>query len=151
MGITALCFTKYVVVATTLANAPDLNISAERALGLHGAAKAAGFIMFFAPMRQGPDESGALKDSKQNGAEAERCQYNVITGRPLPPLALSRRCIVSGLLAAEKTQQKSDALNMNMASRWALESPFCGRRARAVRLERFRTCTTLFSSLMIQR
>lgn len=141
---TAIVLGKHLAAAKVLGNAKELRVSvAEKALGLHGASKGAGFIMSLMRSHQGEDGPGGPGEETNNSSsgrgQAEWCQYDIITGRPLPPWAPLRRCVVSGLLAAEITQQKSDTVNVNIISpwitKWAEESPFGGRWARVPSLD----------------
>jgi len=143
MQSTALVLVKHLAAAKTLAKAPEPRIgAAEKALGLHGSAKGAGFIMSYIRYHHGTSGPGGFGEDNPNdppNLKAEWCQHDIVSGRPLPPWAPLRRCVVSGLLSVKITQQKSDDLQVNMTSlwisKWACESPFGGRWARAPSLD----------------
>lgn len=149
MESTAIVLARNLAAANTIADAKELRIgAAEKALGLHGALKGAGFLMSCVRTHQGIHGPGGYVDdpSVKNAVDfrAEWCQYDIVTGRPFPPWVPLRRCVVSGLLAAEITQPKWEMPHgVNIASPWipkyANESPFGGRWARvpSLDLERF--------------
>lgn len=72
-------------------------------------------------------------DEKELMSErTEWCPYDLVTGRPLPPWAPLRRCVISGLLATEIMEPLPDGTPTPnpvapWASRWVHESPFGGR------------------------
>lgn len=147
MVTTAVVLGKHLAAGRAIENAKELRICpAEKALGLHGASKGAGFVMSCVRMHQGENGPVGLGDDATKSAvnlRAEWCQHDIVTGRSIPPWAPLRRCVVSGLLGAEITQQKYGTANVNMASpwstKWAEVSPFGGRWARipSLDLDRF--------------
>ncbi|KAJ8901200.1 hypothetical protein NDN08_007049 [Rhodosorus marinus] len=111
------------VAAEGLNNEKLLIDTAEKALGIRGSANSAGYTLSYA-RKQSSVESDQLSK--------EWCPYDIITGRPLPPWVPLRRCVVSGLLAAEMTAPQGDgdvgdgATLVPWVQRWAHESPFGG-------------------------
>mmetsp|Transcript_24891 Transcript_24891/g.98340 ORF Transcript_24891/g.98340 Transcript_24891/m.98340 type:complete len:940 (-) Transcript_24891:96-2915(-) len=97
--------------------------TAEKALGIRGSANSAGYTLSYARKQS---SVGSDQLSK------EWCPYDIITGRPLPPWVPLRRCVVSGLLAAEMTAPQGEgeggdgATLVPWVQRWAHESPFGG-------------------------
>lgn len=139
----AQAFQRHEATALAIASAEKLQlVAAEKALGLHGSAIGAGFITscIRKPYSSLTDNKAPDMKGDMTPPKTEWCPYDLVTGRPLPPWAPLRRCIASGLLAAEITQPKSDAVPpMNSASpwisKWANESPFGGRWARVPSLD----------------
>lgn len=144
---TAIALGKHALAAVAIAEIPKVRVlAAERALGLHGSGVGAGFIMSCSRRNHGsldqPQTDSKNLQKTQTETKTEWCPYDLVTGRPLPPWAPLRRCIVSGLLAAEITQQKSDQQTPSAdnaaspwISKWANESPFGGRWARVPSLD----------------
>lgn len=139
---TASALSRHAHVTQIVRESPELNVErCEKALGLHGSAVGAGFIMSCRRSYEGNASSDVgIATNRDRNTRGEWCPFDLVTGRPLPPWAPLRRCIVSGLLAAENTQQKSDSqVVMNAAApwaaRWSSESPLGGRWARVPSLD----------------
>ncbi|KAK1868981.1 hypothetical protein I4F81_011463 [Pyropia yezoensis] len=119
---------------------------AERALGLRGSAKGAGYLLSRTCPGQGRAEAISLDPSDDT---AELFPYEIVTGRPLPPWAPLRRCVTSGLLAAEMTAGGVSGGPSPWAARWDEESPLGGLWARvpSVDLDRY----DLLPAVMVSR
>eukprot|EP00181_Compsopogon_caeruleus_P005679 CAMPEP_0184678926 /NCGR_PEP_ID=MMETSP0312-20130426/1749_1 /TAXON_ID=31354 /ORGANISM="Compsopogon coeruleus, Strain SAG 36.94" /LENGTH=1373 /DNA_ID=CAMNT_0027128039 /DNA_START=437 /DNA_END=4558 /DNA_ORIENTATION=+ len=101
--------------------------AAERALGLRGACRSAGYIV--TSLRPGRGPSGS--NGSENQWEDEWCPFDIITGRIISCWLPLRRCVSSGLLATEianPPEGMPEGTNgiAPWAMRWANESPFGG-------------------------
>jgi len=129
----AAALLRHPVAAKALRNHPRLRIEvAERALGLRGSATGAGFLLTRTRAGRLGVEAAALTAADDT---AEWCPYDVVTGRPLPPWAPLRRCVTSGLLAAEMTAGGVSGGPAPWAARWEEESPLGGLWARVPSLD----------------
>lgn len=143
----ASALVRHAVAARALRTHKRLRIEvAERALGLRGSAKGAGYLLSRTCPGQGRAEAISLDPSDDT---AELFPYEIVTGRPLPPWAPLRRCVTSGLLAAEMTAGGVSGGPSPWAARWDEESPLGGLWARvpSVDLDRY----DLLPAVMVSR
>jgi len=134
--LVASALSRHSVVARAVRNTPRLKTkAAERALGIRGSFSCAGFVL---SLSRSPTHFSDPAPTR------EWCPFDIITGRPLPPWAPLRRCVVSGLLAAEITHpQPGEGRRSSRfhpwAEKWTFESPLGGTWARvpSLDLERF--------------
>lgn len=135
----AVALSRHKATAKILSSHPELGMrAAERALGLLGSRRGAGWLMTKA---RGTWVQSAADASEK---ESEWSPFDVVTGRPLPPWTPLRRCVYSGLLAAETSKTHGPAnpavkLATNEISPWAEtcnhQSPFGGMWARVPSLD----------------
>eukprot|EP00168_Porphyra_purpurea_P012412 TRINITY_DN3274_c0_g1_i6.p1 TRINITY_DN3274_c0_g1~~TRINITY_DN3274_c0_g1_i6.p1 ORF type:complete len:759 (+),score=152.76 TRINITY_DN3274_c0_g1_i6:2203-4479(+) len=129
----AAALMRHPIAAKALRTHPRLRIeAAERVLGLRGSATGAGFLLTRTRASRFGAEAAALTAADDT---AEWCPYDIVTGRPLPPWAPLRRCVSSGLLAAEMTAGGVSGGPAPWAARWEEESPLGGLWARVPSLD----------------